>query len=1088
MVSIPDDLNDLLDDDDVDEIFTLEEEIAAGSFGTVYQGTHIPSGDTMAIKIIAPDEDELPEDLMIEIALLKNIEHPNIVKYYGGYRKGDEIFIAMELCDCSARDIFEVSEEGLLEKEIALICRESLKGLEHMHKNNFIHRDIKGANILLTAEGGVKLVDFGVSSLDAAKAKTFVGTPYWMAPEVIDSKNGMKGYSPNMDVWSIGITAIELAETVPPLSYINPMRALFQIPARDSPVLEHPSKWSPEFNDFIAKCLEKDPKKRGNCSDLLKHPFMANCDGDPQIIKELIKRKKRLESNGDLASDDSDTYSEDDADSMYLDDNGLGDWEQALDSPAPARRAVAIAPESDDEMIASDDDMSDFLGRSDDAPPAATGSKASFAPPSSPAPTPDMMPPSVPAPTPDRRATIDASSPASRGRTPTRSKLDCPPPPSHAAPMPPAGAAPTPNGLAPPATHERSRSVSSVPSPSEGVERPQNGDLARVQTSPSEITRTNSLGSSTPSERPQTRPRAKNTGKSTLHRPTATRRGGNRLKQPSETGEEQASKDPDGKKAAQQVAREKRRLLRKQRIKQQMKIMRKLQAKLQAQVDSQAKKHERESSELLAKETAALEKLGRTRAKKLAAMKATEESSADTMLKTQQKEQRALLKQQDTEKKALVKELKEQLKKDEKTHADKQKLRAKEQKDQQKQAKKEKMDKGSQKKMVSEHKVELLLNDLLFQQTSKRRDLESTATQNRQHMEALHKQQIAMMQARHKHELESKRAQHKENMVTEDQKFKLKGDWQSKFHPIQTRQQKERHELRKGHLEKQLTLERDQQRSILEEDQKLQMDAYKKQRKKQERNNQAGLKALTKTAKSKSELKTLQAESKSKFLEVQQEMDTEFNESLAQQKQEEEELMQMHQKRQRQNLQATHLEEQEHLANTHLAELADLQIQQAESKFEVVCRFQSMEAEIVERHQLERKELLDSQLDQLSSLQKEAHRAAQALKDEQYQEAQQFIGANIDKLLPGSETRFREVIDSDHQAASDAMREKQGQEMEDLQKFARDERDALERAQAEQRTELQREQNEAKADYAQTVERVQATRPKEEDLLGSGGV
>ena len=121
------------------------------------QGTHIPTGKSLAIKIITPDEDEIPEDLMIEIALLKQCSHENIVKYFGGYRKGDEIFIAMELCDCSARDIFEYSEDPLLEEEIALITYEAVRGLEYMHNNNFIHRDIKAANILITKEGQVKL-------------------------------------------------------------------------------------------------------------------------------------------------------------------------------------------------------------------------------------------------------------------------------------------------------------------------------------------------------------------------------------------------------------------------------------------------------------------------------------------------------------------------------------------------------------------------------------------------------------------------------------------------------------------------------------------------------------------------------------------------------------------------------------------------------------------------------------------------------------------------------------------------------------------------------------------------------------------
>eukprot|EP01096_Ripella_sp_DP13-Kostka_P010036 TRINITY_DN3904_c0_g1_i1.p1 TRINITY_DN3904_c0_g1~~TRINITY_DN3904_c0_g1_i1.p1 ORF type:complete len:1241 (+),score=594.99 TRINITY_DN3904_c0_g1_i1:247-3969(+) len=315
----PKDMNELLDDEDVDLIFTLDEEIASGSFGTVYKGRHNVTNEVMAIKIITPDPEEVPEDLMVEIALLKNCQHPNIVKYHGGYRKGDEIFIAMELCDSSVRDIFEYTEEPLLEKEIALITRGTLQGLAYMHSVGFIHRDIKGANILLTPDGYVKLVDFGVSSLDKAKAKTFVGTPYWMAPEVIDSKNSISGYTEKVDVWSVGITCIELAETVPPLSYINPMRALFQIPARDPPVLEKAHKWSANFHDFLAKCLEKNPKLRPTATELLNHPFVANCDQDPQILVDFIKRKNRYEQHGDDCGSDEDY--DDDEDGQFLDES-----------------------------------------------------------------------------------------------------------------------------------------------------------------------------------------------------------------------------------------------------------------------------------------------------------------------------------------------------------------------------------------------------------------------------------------------------------------------------------------------------------------------------------------------------------------------------------------------------------------------------------------------------------------------------------------------------------------------------------------------------------------------------------------------
>ena len=159
------------------------------------------------------------------------------------------------------------------------------------------------------------IVDFGVSSLDAKKAKTFVGTPFWMSPELIDSKNGLSKYDKKVDIWALGITAIELAETVPPLSYINPMRALFQIPARDSPQLEKREKWTATFHDFIAKCLEKNPKKRPDADELLQHPFVRDCNKDPQILIKMNERRAKLEA----ACEYSDEEEEDEEERSTMD-------------------------------------------------------------------------------------------------------------------------------------------------------------------------------------------------------------------------------------------------------------------------------------------------------------------------------------------------------------------------------------------------------------------------------------------------------------------------------------------------------------------------------------------------------------------------------------------------------------------------------------------------------------------------------------------------------------------------------------------------------------------------------------------------
>eukprot|EP01100_Stratorugosa_tubuloviscum_P008652 TRINITY_DN35_c0_g2_i1.p1 TRINITY_DN35_c0_g2~~TRINITY_DN35_c0_g2_i1.p1 ORF type:complete len:1183 (-),score=602.26 TRINITY_DN35_c0_g2_i1:62-3610(-) len=349
-------IEDLLEKTDPDTLFDLIEEIASGSFGTVYKGMHKASKQILAIKIIQPDEDESLEDLMIEIQVLKKCVHPNIVKYFGGYKKGEEIFIAMDLCDGGAvNDIFNVCEEPLTEDQIALISRETLKGLAYMHEQQIIHRDIKGGNVLLTSKGEVKLVDFGVSFQCAnnKRAKTFIGTPYWMAPEVIESKTSMKPYDYKADVWSVGIMAIELAETNPPLSEIHPMKALFQIPIRESPKLQRPSKWSKEFNDFISKCLIKEPAKRPSCTEALKLPFVANCNASPAALIQLIEKRKNLERSQDMSTSDSkETISQEEDFENLIKEETL----RAKESTKQAKASAAYIEEEDEDLEMMDGD------------------------------------------------------------------------------------------------------------------------------------------------------------------------------------------------------------------------------------------------------------------------------------------------------------------------------------------------------------------------------------------------------------------------------------------------------------------------------------------------------------------------------------------------------------------------------------------------------------------------------------------------------------------------------------------------------------------------------------------------------------
>lgn len=337
----------IIQPDDPDEIFELIEEIATGSTGTVYKGTYLPANSQVAVKICPLPEDESFDDLLLELELLKRCQHPNIVSLKGVYQKGPELFISMEFCGGGAvTDIFRVLAEPLREDQIAFIARETLKALDYLHTNRIIHRDMKGVNILLTEEGDIKLVGFSVAtqlSSERDKAKTFVGTPYWMSPEVIEAKSGIASYDEKADIWALGITCIELAEVNPPLSEITPMRALFQIPVRDPPKLQNQKNWSPEFHDFLTQALVKDPKDRKSAKELLQHPFVSNCKSK-SVIVELIKRRQKAEAEQD------------------------GDAEEVTEkAPTTPKAAVPAAPAKEAKKKGSDsDDDDDDYDESDD--------------------------------------------------------------------------------------------------------------------------------------------------------------------------------------------------------------------------------------------------------------------------------------------------------------------------------------------------------------------------------------------------------------------------------------------------------------------------------------------------------------------------------------------------------------------------------------------------------------------------------------------------------------------------------------------------------------------------------------------------
>jgi serine/threonine protein kinase len=261
---------------DPEALYEIICQLGEGSYGSVYKARNRDTGAICAIKVV-PTEAESTEELRKEIDLLKQGAHQFVVGYHGSFQKDKHIWIVMDLCEAgSISDLIRATQSTLLEAEIRVVAASMLLGLRHLHGLRMIHRDIKAGNILLTNDGMVKLADFGVSkqlSTVQSKCETTIGTPYWMGPEVIADGR----YNAKADIWSLGITLIEMAEGEPPFCNIHPMRALFVIPKKPPSTFKEPSRWSPEMNDFLAACLVKDPSLRPSAEQLLLHPWLKAC-------------------------------------------------------------------------------------------------------------------------------------------------------------------------------------------------------------------------------------------------------------------------------------------------------------------------------------------------------------------------------------------------------------------------------------------------------------------------------------------------------------------------------------------------------------------------------------------------------------------------------------------------------------------------------------------------------------------------------------------------------------------------------------------------------------------------------------------
>lgn len=1134
-------LADLLDRDDPDTLFQLIEEIASGAFGTVYKGVHLPTGNIVAVKIIQPEEDDAIEDLMVEIEILKKCSHPNIVKFYGAYKKGEEIFIAMELCDGGAvNDIFSVVEEGLTEDQIGFIARESLKGLSYLHELSIIHRDIKGGNVLLTKGGEVKLVDFGVSFQAAGgrKAKTFIGTPYWMAPEVIAAKTGLNTYDYKADIWSIGIMCIELAETNPPLSDIHPMRALFQIPIKEPPKLQNPSQWSKEFNEFIAKCLIKDPRNRPSAKDILSHPFLQK-RFTTKCIQDLIAKKKAAEANaGDGPADDDlegeplpDEDEPNDAemaqwlsgggdggaddDLELLDEDDVDAWLGSSTSTEKPQTQATIKPkqqinaedwadsdEEDEEDEDEDEDDYDDRGRREDPSDPFSGSalkdleRESKKKPVPRDPTLKAKDPTIKAPPPHvKPPTIKAERPPTIKKGDQRASEQV----VSAQPLGPKPIAPA--ASSPQLLGSQGGSQSKLTRPP-----PKHGSTVRPSTD-IETVRPEAIKSTPPPKRAppkQPQQQAVIASDSPPLTPTALNAKGRPVKREKSqilasvadlnTGRSTLARPASRRTTMSRQTQRNNAMneVNKKLVQLQMRELRRCQEKQKKEVIKMKQALEKEEAALMANVAENEKNALRSQNTTQEALRKQQVQDLDQVRRQQQRESKAAEKQLADNKALQIKEIEKVQKADAKAFAEKAKTeQARYEKEQKSVLKKEKtISKKQQKSMLAERLKAFEVNarslQLVFQHGQnftrlseehklQQRQLEEFQKLEQEQLKQMH--QLSLEQLQHVHQQQDEHLRHKQQLIYEKD---------HNLHPMQLRHEQEEQEQVYQHLLQIQTIEMNQQAKVFDADRKKKEKEFRAKQKAELEEHKREIRNYGKKF-DKSKVKEATREAEAKFNQQQQQQLEAFNRGLQRDRErEEQELKELHKFQQKQ-IKEEHYRRQEELLRRNFEEQAEHQRIAHEQTRELRAAQQKEQLDLLTKLQSEQLQLQMTQhqtkLQEQDRQHKEQVERLQQLQAERKNQQQEAFKVLKTSLLQAEINRQEKALEMELKQQMDGLLQQLQREAQQLRAETEQQRLQLQQYQQNQRTQLAQYQStktqELHNSQAQEVNQLKARQQKE---------